>query len=263
MPTELKNIKVDFLSLVAKGANGKKIIYKSGANRPAGAEEIGLMKKSFVKSDDRQMVYAVVYSPDEVDAQGEFAKASAIEAAAYDFMRSRNVLNVDVDHDFDPKAAFVAESWIVKGVDTLFPEEREGAWAVGIRVEDPELWARVKKGELEGISMAGCAIKVRKSDENEGGGFLTKLEEMLGRLLKSEQKEKTGKQEEAQEDKDASLDDFVVKIAKAVKDEAAADIGKRLDDFAERLEKIEKSTLGKTSNGVGGDDKNAESCGIV
>ena len=27
MPTELKNIKVDFLSLVAKGANGKKIIY--------------------------------------------------------------------------------------------------------------------------------------------------------------------------------------------------------------------------------------------
>ena len=64
-----------------------------------------------------------------------------------------------------------------------------------------------------------------------------------------------GKQEEAQEDKDASLDDFVVKIAKAVKDEATADIGKRLDDFAERLEKIEKSTLGKTSNGVGVADR--------
>ncbi len=262
MATELKNIKVDFLSLVAKGANGKKIIYKLGTSKQDGSEEIEL-KRSFVKSDDRQMVYAVVYSPEEVDSQNEFAKAAEIEAAAYDFMKSRNVLNVDENHDFDPKAAFVAESWLLKGVDSLFPKEREGAWAVGIRVEDPELWARVKKGELEGLSMAGCAVKVRKSGENEGGGFLTKLEEMLGRLLKGESKEPE-KQEETHKGADASLDEFAAKIAKAVKDEATSDFTKALEALTDRVEKIEKATPGKQSGGVDGTREGTdESCGIA
>ena len=44
--------------------------------------------------------------------------------------------------------SFVAESWITKGSDPLFPDEPEGSWAVGIRVEDESLWASVKKGEL-------------------------------------------------------------------------------------------------------------------
>ena len=221
LPTELKNIKVDFLSLVAKGANGKRIIYKSdGEGHQDGAESVERTSKSFLKSDERRMVFCPVYSPDEIDSQGEFAGRAEIEAAAYGFMKSRNVLNVDADHDFDPKAAFVAESWIVKGVDSLFPKEREGAWIVGIRVEDPELWARVKKGELEGVSMAGYAAKVRKSD-NEGGGLLSKLEEMIGRLLKGEQHDRGTS---ADEDKtgDTSIEEFAAKIAKAVKDETEA-----------------------------------------
>lgn len=38
-------------------------------------------------------------------------------------MKSRNMLHIDEDHGFDPKAAFVAESWIVKGVDSIFPNK--------------------------------------------------------------------------------------------------------------------------------------------
>ena len=257
MPTELKDIKVDFLSLVAKGANGKKIIYKSDGNRPQGAENIELVAKNFIKSDDRQMVYSVVYSPDEVDSQKEFAKAEEIEAAAYQFMKSRNVLNVDANHDFDPKAAYVAESWILKGVDTLFPKEREGAWAVGIKVEDPELWARVKKGELEGISMAGCAVKVRK---DEGGGILGKLEDMLGRLLKSE----PPKQEESvAKTDDKAVDEFLAKVVKAVKDDAMGEVTKTLGELSTRIEAIEKSTSGKQSSSLDGTNGSHESCVIA
>lgn len=257
MPTELKNIKVDFLSLVAKGANGKKIIYKADGDRPQGAENIELVAKKFIKNDDRQMVYSVVYSPDEVDSQKEFAKAAEIEAAAYQFMKSRNVLNVDANHDFDPKAAYVAESWIVKGVDSLFPNEREGAWAVGIKVEDADLWSRVKKGELEGISMAGCAVKVRK---DEGGGILSKLEDMLGRLLKNEPEKK---EEPVAKADDKAVEEFLAKVVKAVKEEAMGEVAKTLGELSARVEAVEKSTPGKTSEGVDGAKGSHESCGIA
>lgn len=261
MPTELKNIRVDFLSLVAKGANKKKIIYKAdGTNggKPEGAEEIEFVAKSLKKSDERQMVYAPVYSPDEVDTQGEFAKAAEIEAAAYGFMKSRNVLNVDADHDFDPKAAFVAESWIVKGVDSVFPDEPVGTWCVGIKVDDADLWARVKKGELEGISMAGCAVKIRKE---EGGGILGKLEELLNRVLKTKE-EPTAKAEGTTDD-DKAIDELVAKIAKAVKDDVGADLSKKYDDLAAKFEALEKSTSGKQSNGVDNGSENYQGCGIA
>ena len=262
MPTELQNIRVDFLSLVAKGANRKKVIYKAAdesAGKPAGSEEIELIAKAakFKKSDDRQMVYSPVYSPDEVDTQGEFAKAAAIEAAAYGFMKSRNVLNVDADHDFDPKAAYVAESWIVKGVDSLFPDEREGTWCVGIKVDDADLWARVKKGELEGISMAGCAVKIRKE---EGGGILGKLEELFSRMLKKE--ETTAKSENAASDEKA-VEELVAKIAKAVKDDVVADMAKKYDDLSAKFEAFEKSTPGRTSNGVDEGSGSYQSCGLA
>lgn len=268
MATELTKIKVDFLSLVPKGANGKRIIYKAADGKEEGAEAIERLASRIKKSNDRQMVYAPVYAPDEVDTQSEFAKAEAIQDAAYAFMKSRNVLNVDENHDFDPKAAFVAESWIVKGVDSLFPDECEGAWIVGIKVEDPDLWGRIKKGELEGISMAGSALKVRKSDDTgKGDGLLSKLEELLSRVLKKEEPVAKAADKAAQAEQagkvDKELEEFVARIAKAVKDEVGSDLAKKYDDLAARFEAIEKSMNGKTSGGVDGSGKNDESCGIA
>ena len=38
MPVELRDMKVNFLSLVSKGANGKRIIWKAVGNKPEGAD---------------------------------------------------------------------------------------------------------------------------------------------------------------------------------------------------------------------------------
>lgn len=252
MPTELKGMKVDFLSLVSKGANGKKIIWKSGNSKPEGSEAFETPLKKVKKSDEKRMVYGIVYSPDEVDSQGEFANRTEIEKAAYDFMKGLRLLNVDAQHDFDPKAAFVAESWLIKGADSLFDDEPEGSWAVGIRVEDNALWENVKKGELAGISMAGYASKIRKGDE----GFLAKFEEMLTRLLKGAEKSGTpsgsggaggsgggGASDETDKEE-------IAKIAKAL--EALPQVVEDLADFKKRLEAVEASTPGKMSKGVDG-----------
>ncbi len=159
----LSDIAITHISLVKAGANGKQVIYKSAANE-GGYEHTIAIKKN---DEEKGVIYGVVYAPDEVDSQGDFATAGEIEKAAYAFMKARNTTNVDVDHSFEPEAAFVAESWIVKGGDSIFPDEPVGSWAVAIKLEDEDLKALAKSGELAGISMAGVAQKneVEKSGE--------------------------------------------------------------------------------------------------
>lgn len=249
MATELRDMKVDFLSLVSKGANGKKVIWKSGDDRPEGAELFETPLKKIRKSDEKRMVYGIVYSPDEVDSQGEFAKRGEIEKAAYGFMKGLRLLNVDAQHDFDPKAAFVAESWITKGVDPLFPDDPEGSWAVGIRVEDEALWDGVKKGDLGGLSMAGYAAKIRKGEE----GFMAKMEELLTRLLKGSGGEaktaETANTTTAGQESSADAEE-IAKIAKGL--EALPGVLEALTKIDERLKAVETATPGQMSKGVDG-----------
>lgn len=237
--TELRDLRVEYISLVGRGANGKKVVWKGS---PGEGEPVEVSLRSVVKSDERRMVYGIVYSPDEVDSQGEFATAAEIEGAAYGFMKGLRLLNVDSEHDFDPKAAFVAESWLLKGVDPLFPTEKAGSWAVGVRVEDDALWERVKKGELSGLSMAGVARKIKKEEV----GFLAKLEELLARILKTADSA-------AQRDGEGDGDDgeAVRKAADAIR--AMERLVETVKKQEERLDALEKSTAGRRSGAPDGD----------
>lgn len=257
MPVELRDMKVDFLSLVSKGANGKRIIWKAVGDKPEGADAFETPLRKLVKSDEKRVVYGVVYSPGQVDSQGEYAERGEIEKAAYGFMKGLRLLNVDAQHDFDPKAAFVAESWITKGADPLFPDEPEGSWAVGIRVEDESLWASVKKGELAGLSMAGYAAKVRKGED----GVLAKMEQFFTRLLKAVEgaEAKNAQPGQPAETKpgagapageEAAEAEAVEKIAKALEGiPALAEAVAKLDG---RLKALEAATPGQMSKGVDG-----------
>ncbi|SDP77019.1 XkdF-like putative serine protease domain-containing protein [Desulforhopalus singaporensis] len=156
----LKNIKVEFISLVHKGANRKSVIWKSAERDPREEREIQIAKTD----EEKRLVYGIVYSPDEVDTQGDHTNAGEIEKAAHDFMKAARVGNIDKDHSFEAEeGAFVAESWIVKAGDPVFPDEKEGAWAVAIKIEDDELWSGVKKGEIGGLSIGGYADKIAKA----------------------------------------------------------------------------------------------------
>lgn len=148
----LKDLNVSFLSLVRTPATGKGLTLKSAApGERAGTFQIA-------KTDDERMVaYGIVYAPDQVDSHGDTADAKTIRRAAYAFMRDGRLKNIDVEHSFSNEMAYVAESWLVRSADELFPDEPEGAWAVGVQINDADLWQSLKSGELTGISLAGIA----------------------------------------------------------------------------------------------------------
>ena len=152
---KLKNLVVHYISLVDKPATGESLTLKRG---DLCAHLIDLKKAD----DEKQIAYGVVYAPDEQDAHGDSADSATIERAAHEFMRHKRTDQVDVDHNFDSVDAYVAESWIAKTDDEF---AKKGAWAVGIKVNDNQLWKKLKAGELTGISMAGTASR---SDDPQG-----------------------------------------------------------------------------------------------
>jgi hypothetical protein len=161
---ELRNIDVHIISLVDKGANKKKIIWKTDDNgKPMFDRTVPIIKTD----DEKKIAYGIVYSPNEEDAHGDYSTEKSIEEACYNFMKNKRTNEVDKQHDLDTQNdQYVGESWIVKENDALFPKE-VGGWAVGIKVEDEEIWKSIKSGEITGISMYGYAEKVEKSDDDK------------------------------------------------------------------------------------------------
>lgn len=162
----LKNLDINFISLVDKAANQKVVIFKSAdPSKNSYNKIVNILKVD----EDKREVTGVVYEPEVADSEGDFTTADEIKKAAYLFMKNRKTTNIDKQHDETPDEGFVAESWIVQKDDARLPDALEGSWAVVIKVENDETWEGVKSGEITGLSMGGVAVAemVQKNDNSE------------------------------------------------------------------------------------------------
>lgn len=257
---KLKDIAITHISLVKAGANGKAIIYKSADATPTYDKQIVIKKTD----NEKGIVYGIVYSPNEVDTDGEFTDANEIVKAAYGFMKAKNTTNVDKQHSFENEKAFVAESWIVKKNDSIFPDEKEGSWAVAIKLEDDELKKAVKDGEIAGISMAGTAQK----EDVEKSFSLSDLLDVFTKLFSSTSvnlsghvyNDKINKQEDElkKEDIEAAVKVAVEPFIKSVKDlegkvETLEKEKKEMEDLLKQSKQNNNpGTIEKTESKIGG-----------
>jgi len=116
-------------------------------------------------ADEKRLVFAEVYAPDRPDADKEFMRAPEIEKMAYNFMRSMKLDSVDSQHDnILVDGCCVVESFIARKGD---PDFIEGAWVVGMHIDNDAMWEKIKKGEINGFSMEAMVIKDAQTVELE------------------------------------------------------------------------------------------------
>jgi hypothetical protein len=132
------------------------------------SKKIALSKYLFADEDKREIV-AIAMVPDmeipRKDKEGNiyFVKFSkgVIAKIAEKYMREKKLSDTNIQHvDSADAGAYVFESWIV---ETLEDKANSvyglgapvGAWCVKMRVTNPETWAKVKAGELKGLSIQG------------------------------------------------------------------------------------------------------------
>ena len=122
-------------------------------------------KRVFLESDERHMVYGAALIPDkdiyrnngEQEFYISFTKES-IEKMSQDFMKNYRQNEVTLDHDEMANDITITESWLVEDpykdkANALGINVPNGTWMIGMKVNQIDVWDRVKSGELKGFSV--------------------------------------------------------------------------------------------------------------
>lgn len=152
--------------------------------------------KSLNKNDSQRYTLGEVYVPNEVDSQGDYAEASEIEKACWDYMErlqtpspltksATEILDAVINADGKGVTLDVTDACevIKSGLNDMHVEQNEpvgrvvenyitptdfelngqdikkGTWMLGV-VWTPEYFEKIKSGERTGFSMEGRGIRI-------------------------------------------------------------------------------------------------------
>lgn len=186
MARQLKNANITHVSYVNSAANKKQfLLTKSLEKQPDFEKRVEVI---IDKSDEKQLVYGVVYEPDVEDAHGDYMDAEDIEKAAHEFMKVAR--NIDTNHDFEAGVGEVVESYIAPADFDIDGEKiTKGTWLMVTKASD-EVWESIKKGDITGYSMAGTAEVIEKQVEQppkpsvaDERTFIEKVKDAVGEAL--------------------------------------------------------------------------------
>lgn len=121
------------------------------------SREVPIVKQDTV----RRVAYGIVYSPNKVDAHGDFMSEDEVLDMAHRFLiayRHDVTVGVDRNHDEVIRDVDIVESFVVDkdNPDPRFAKD-PGAWIAAVKFHDEALWDEVMSGEISGFSMAGIA----------------------------------------------------------------------------------------------------------
>lgn len=130
-------------------------------------EKVRLVSKAD-DSVERHYVFGVVLEPDTVDRQGDYYTAETVEQACYVFNR-KLMLKGQGDRQghqhrknkrFSPSQVLILESYVSPvDMDIEGQPVKRGTWLMRSEIVDPEVWLKVKSGQLTGYSIFGDAIE--------------------------------------------------------------------------------------------------------
>lgn len=160
----------------------------------------------FLESNERHMVYGAALIPDkdiyrnngEQEFYISFTKES-IEKMSQEFMKEYRQNEVTLDHEEMANDITITESWLVEDsykdkANALGINVPEGTWMVGMKVNQIDVWERVKSGELKGFSVESM-ISLEEFSKNDNNmnietndmGFWSKMKEVLSEVFTSAQ----------------------------------------------------------------------------
>jgi len=148
----------------------------------------------FAADVEKQMVLGPAMIPNQKifrkDQDGApyyvFFSPETIKMIASKYMKNKYTDNNDQMHDGEAvKDVYVVESWIKeskndKSTDYGFGDLPVGTWFVSMKINNPDIWSKVKDKELNGFSVSGFFEEVAAFKREEM--FLQKVAEILANI---------------------------------------------------------------------------------
>lgn len=163
----------------------------------------------FLESNERHMVYGAALIPDkdiyrnngEQEFYISFTKES-IEKMSQDFMKNYRQNEVTLDHEEMANDITITESWLVEDpykdkANALGINVPQGTWMVGMKVNQIDVWERVKNGELKGFSVESMISLEDFSKQNDNNmdiktdemGFWNRMREILNEVFSNKKED--------------------------------------------------------------------------
>lgn len=113
-----------------------------------------------------------------------FFSKDTIAKAQELYMKKLNQNNVTVEHESDITGATVIESWIVEDTKhdktNLYKlDATEGSWAIMMKIDNDEVWAKVKAGEFKGFSIEGLFGGFEQLKASKDENIIEQLKELI------------------------------------------------------------------------------------
>jgi hypothetical protein len=150
-------------------------------------------------TDERKMLYGALLVPDQLiyrydEEQGEYYvkySKETIQKIAHNYLKQNLHHNATLEHEAPVVGLTLVESWIIEGESDKSKEFGfslpVGTWFGAMKVENDEVWAKVKNGEVKAFSIEGMFVPKKEmvmSAQQEQ--WVVELEEML-RLASEEE----------------------------------------------------------------------------
>lgn len=145
---------VDSPAATLPGKDHNVLLLKRGTNN-AVTKTVPILK---VVADE-QIIVGVPLTPDHVDRQGDIIGKAAVRTAAHDYLHKSRALKFMHKTALSDAQARVVESYIAPtDLDIGGHQVVAGSWVVAVKIDDSDLWARVRSGQLRGFSIGGTAV---------------------------------------------------------------------------------------------------------
>jgi hypothetical protein len=153
--------------------DGDEIQLISLVDKPAIERDFVAFNKEEVKqlqyfNDEQQMIVAPVMIPDKLilrhsDTLGHFYtkfSKDTIEKIRYQYSKDGNFNNTNLNHKDSVDGLIMLESWIKESKDDKsnsygFSDLPNGTWFVKYKVDNKEVWQKIKEGKINGVSIEG------------------------------------------------------------------------------------------------------------
>jgi len=177
---EIKGLKVEFVSYVTSPANKKKFFLvksEDASAEPNVEKQVRILVNKDVSENEPHLIYGVVYSPGEIDAQNNFMTAEEILKAQHGFLKDYRL--IDEQHNKIPGAGEVVECYCsLTDMEIDGETIAKGSWIL-VTEPDNEVWGEVEKGTYVGYSLYGFAEQLVESEVRKTT-IWDKLKELFG-----------------------------------------------------------------------------------
>ena len=176
-----------------------------------------------------------------------------IETLAYDYMINKRQHNTTVDHKKGVNDVVVVETWLKTSENDKSNDYGMdlpvGTWLATMKVNNDDVWKRVKSGELQGFSIESMVnldeIKLEKQDTEmtnleNNETFWTKMKEVIGSFFTK------------QEETEAPVEEQTIEMAEEVVEETPTEetvpVEEMVEEIVDTVETIDETPEEQTED---------------